>query len=144
MPRVAVVGAGLAGLTAAIYLERRSVEVTVFEASDRVGGRVTTDSIDGFRCDRGFQVINPSYSEIRRLQALKDIEFSPINTNVIIDGVKYGTAHWINNLSDVIDNYNNMPNNAIDDIKPNEAFLEKNHRKIYYINYCKNSIKTTI
>ena len=99
MPRVAVVGAGLAGLTAAIYLERRGVEVTVFEASDRVGGRVTTDSIDGFRCDRGFQVINPSYSEIRRLQALKDIEFSPINTNVIIDGVKYGTAHWINNLS---------------------------------------------
>ena len=49
MPRVAVVGAGLAGLTAAIFLERNGVEVCVYEASDRVGGRVTTDLVDGFR-----------------------------------------------------------------------------------------------
>ena len=65
MARVAVVGAGLAGLTAAIYLQRNGADVTVFESSDRVGGRVASDLIDGFICDRGFQVINPSYSEIR-------------------------------------------------------------------------------
>ena len=98
MPRVAVVGAGLAGLTAAIFLERNGVEVCVYEASDRVGGRVTTDLVDGFRCDRGFQVINPSYSEIKRLKALDGIDFSPINTNISINNVKFGTAHWINNL----------------------------------------------
>ncbi len=38
-PRVAVVGAGLAGLTAAYWLSRAGVRVTVFEARDRVGGR---------------------------------------------------------------------------------------------------------
>jgi len=44
--RVVVAGAGLAGLTAARYLERAGAEVTVVEARDRVGGRVHT--IRGF------------------------------------------------------------------------------------------------
>ena len=86
MARVAVVGAGLAGLTSAIYLQRNGADVTVFESSDRVGGRVTSDLIDGFICDRGFQVINPSYSEIRRLNALSGIDFCAINP-------KIGRAH---------------------------------------------------
>src|SRR3954447_20176764 len=33
----------------------------VLEAADRPGGRVATDVVDGFRCDRGFQVLNTSY-----------------------------------------------------------------------------------
>jgi monoamine oxidase len=45
-PRVVIAGAGLAGLTAARYLERAGAEVTVVEARDRVGGRVHT--IRGF------------------------------------------------------------------------------------------------
>ena len=40
--RVVIAGAGLAGLTAAHYLERVGAEVTVVEARDRVGGRVHT------------------------------------------------------------------------------------------------------
>ncbi len=54
-----MVGAGLSGLTAAIYLQRAGFNVTVLEASDRVGGRLAHDVIDGFILDRGFQVINP-------------------------------------------------------------------------------------
>ncbi len=98
MKRVAVVGGGLAGLTAAIYLQRNGADVTVYESSDRVGGRVTTDLIDGFRCDRGFQVINPNYSEIRRLSALEGIEFSPISPNIKIDGNKFGLSHPFNTI----------------------------------------------
>ncbi|MEV1146778.1 NAD(P)/FAD-dependent oxidoreductase, partial [Micromonospora sp. NPDC049799] len=41
--RVAIVGAGFAGLMAAWYLDRCGVQVTVFEASNRIGGRVVTD-----------------------------------------------------------------------------------------------------
>jgi protoporphyrinogen oxidase len=104
MKKVAVVGAGLAGLTAAIYLERNGFSVTVFEASDRVGGRVTTDLVDGFRCDRGFQVINPNYSEIKRLNALAGIEFSPISPNIRVDGENVGLSHPIN----VINNLSNL------------------------------------
>lgn len=58
---VLVVGAGLAGLRAATVLHRHGVAVRVLEAADRVGGRMATDVIDGFRCDRGFQVLNSSY-----------------------------------------------------------------------------------
>jgi phytoene dehydrogenase-like protein len=39
----------------------------VLESSDRPGGRVTSDVIDGFVCDRGFQLINANYPEIKRL-----------------------------------------------------------------------------
>ena len=63
---VVVVGAGLAGLQCARLLEQHGLDVVVLEASDGVGGRVRTDVVDGFRCDRGFQVLNPAYPELRR------------------------------------------------------------------------------
>ena len=69
---VLVVGAGLAGLNAAIYLEAAGVDVTVIESSDRAGGRVASDVIDGFICDRGFQLINAQYPALQELNVLKE------------------------------------------------------------------------
>jgi phytoene dehydrogenase-like protein len=65
-PDVIVVGAGLAGLAAATHLHRGGRQVEVFEASDDVGGRVRTDVVDGFRLDRGFQVLLTDYPEAQR------------------------------------------------------------------------------
>jgi hypothetical protein len=62
---VIVIGAGLAGLQCARRLQRSGHSVTVLEAEDAVGGRVRTDLINGFRCDRGFQVLNPAYPAVR-------------------------------------------------------------------------------
>ena len=94
---VVVVGAGLAGLTCASYLQRNGAQVTVLESSDRVGGRVKTDSVNGFLFDHGFQVINPSYFEIKRLDVLADLEFCEIFNNLrIIEGddeMKLGLHH---------------------------------------------------
>ena len=76
MPKkVIVIGAGLAGLSAAITLQNEGISVTVLESSDRPGGRVTSDLIDGFICDRGFQLLNINYPEIKRLGIAKEIDF---------------------------------------------------------------------
>ncbi|MCW2816450.1 MAG: amine oxidase [Nocardioides sp.] len=64
---VVVVGAGLAGLGCALALEDAGLEVVVVEAADAVGGRIRTDVVDGFKVDRGFQLLNPAYPEVRRV-----------------------------------------------------------------------------
>ena len=74
---VLVVGAGLAGLNAAIALQNAGLEVVVLEASDRPGGRVTSDLIDGFICDRGFQLINSQYPALQELNVISEIDFVP-------------------------------------------------------------------
>jgi len=58
---VAVVGAGIAGLTAAYYLKKYGYTVTVYEASNRVGGRMTTDRINDCLIDRGAQFLSSDY-----------------------------------------------------------------------------------
>lgn len=63
---VIVVGAGLAGLVAALHLVVAGHAVRVLEAAESVGGRVATDVVDGFRLDRGFQVLNTSYPRVQR------------------------------------------------------------------------------
>lgn len=77
---VLVVGAGLAGLGCARTLVAAGHEVHVVEAGDGVGGRVRTDDVEGFRLDRGFQVILTAYPEIREqvdLQRLRLHAFRP-------------------------------------------------------------------
>ena len=72
---VVVIGAGLAGLSAAIHLQEAGRSVTVIEASDRAGGRVSSDHIDGYICDRGFQLINSQYPALVELDVLDEIDF---------------------------------------------------------------------
>jgi phytoene dehydrogenase-like protein len=72
---VLIIGAGLAGLNAAITLQAEGVDVSVVDASDRAGGRVASDVIDGFICDRGFQLINSKYPALQELDVIKEIDF---------------------------------------------------------------------
>lgn len=84
---VVVIGAGLAGMNAAIQLQNAGREVAVLEASDRAGGRVQSDQIDGFICDRGFQLINAKYPELVGLNILGELDFRLADRaiNVAID-----------------------------------------------------------
>ena len=80
MTEVAIIGAGLAGLSCALSLEAAGLSVSLLEASDAAGGRVRTDQVDGFRLDRGFQVMLTAYPEASRLldyHALQLKAFAP-------------------------------------------------------------------
>jgi phytoene dehydrogenase-like protein len=70
---IVIIGAGIAGLTCAKYLKDKGVEAIVLEASDGIGGRVRTDIVDGFKLDRGFQVLLTAYPEARKLLQYKDL-----------------------------------------------------------------------
>lgn len=75
---VVIVGAGLAGLSAAIHLKRAGKSVHIFEANNYWGGRVSTENYEGFLLDRGFQILLTAYPECRKLldyDALKLREF---------------------------------------------------------------------
>ncbi|MDZ4833942.1 MAG: NAD(P)/FAD-dependent oxidoreductase [Candidatus Melainabacteria bacterium] len=64
---VIIVGAGLAGLACAAHLKKHNISYVIFEGGDAVGGRIRTDSVDGFLLDRGFQVLLTAYPEAKRM-----------------------------------------------------------------------------
>jgi hypothetical protein len=85
---VIVVGAGLAGLSAAQSLIEAGVDVRVLEASTTVGGRVQTDEINGYRFDRGFQLVNARYPEVEALNIIDKLDFcfAPRAVDIALDG----------------------------------------------------------
>ncbi|MFJ8818741.1 FAD-dependent oxidoreductase [Amycolatopsis thermoflava] len=83
---VVVVGAGLAGLAAARTLQRAGLHVLVCEAGDDIGGRVRTDVIDGFRLDRGFQVLLPAYPAVREMVDVSELRLQYFTRGVVADG----------------------------------------------------------
>ena len=79
-PTVTVAGGGLAGLVAARHLASAGVDVTLYERREEVGGRVRTLERDGYRFDRGFQVLFTEYPAVRAeldLDALALRRFAP-------------------------------------------------------------------
>jgi phytoene dehydrogenase-like protein len=81
---VVVVGAGLAGLAAAVSLTTAGVQVALIEAAESVGGRASTDQVDGLLLDRGFQLLNPAYPAARRLLDLAALDLRPFDPGVVV------------------------------------------------------------
>lgn len=82
-PDTVVVGAGLAGLACALDLCDAGRRVVLLEASDGVGGRMRTDRRDGFLLDRGFQVFNTSYPQVKRRLDLRSLRLRPFTPGVV-------------------------------------------------------------
>ncbi|MFT4173782.1 MAG: hydroxysqualene dehydroxylase HpnE [Rhodocyclaceae bacterium] len=66
-PRVAVIGGGYAGLTAAVELARAGFAVSVFESSRTLGGRARVVEKDGYRIDNGQHILIGAYTETLRM-----------------------------------------------------------------------------
>ena len=91
---VIIVGAGLAGLSAAVHLHRQGRKVLLLEASDRAGGRIKTDSHEGFLLDRGFQVLLTAYPETQALLNYDKLKLKKMlpGATVLYDGGSFEIA----------------------------------------------------
>src|SRR5215216_2049084 len=82
--KIIIVGAGLAGLTCAKVLGEHGAEVSVFEASDDIGGRVRTDEHDGFLLDRGFQAYFTSYPVAKKHLDYGTLDFREFDPGAVV------------------------------------------------------------
>jgi protoporphyrinogen/coproporphyrinogen III oxidase len=67
MRPVAIVGAGITGLTAAFYLKRKGVPVTVYETGDRVGGAIQSLRAEGYLAEFGPNTILETSPKVTQL-----------------------------------------------------------------------------
>ncbi|MGW2820292.1 NAD(P)/FAD-dependent oxidoreductase [Streptomyces sp. NPDC001443] len=81
---VVVVGAGIAGLTAAHRLTSAGITTAVLEAAPCPGGRMSTEKVDGFRLDRIGQLLNTAYPELHRTPGLDGLVLRPFAPGVLL------------------------------------------------------------
>ncbi|MBT3150922.1 FAD-dependent oxidoreductase [Streptomyces sp. CHD11] len=81
---VVVVGAGIAGLSAARRLTSAGVTTVVLEAAHEVGGRMATEKVDGFRLDRVGRLLSTAYPELRRAPGLDGLVLRPFDPGVLL------------------------------------------------------------
>jgi phytoene dehydrogenase-like protein len=81
---VVIIGGGVAGLVAAYHLEEAGLIPTIVEATDRVGGRVKTDVVDGFQLDHGFQVLLTAYREAKRYLDYDDLQLKHFRPGAVV------------------------------------------------------------
>ncbi|MEM6472478.1 MAG: NAD(P)/FAD-dependent oxidoreductase [Planctomycetota bacterium] len=90
---IAIIGAGLAGLSCAKRLVSAlegsgrvgsPPDVRVIEATDRVGGRVRTDVVNGMTLDHGFQVLLTAYPACRELLDYSKLRLRPFEPGALV------------------------------------------------------------
>ncbi|MBC8139180.1 MAG: FAD-dependent oxidoreductase [Fibrella sp.] len=102
--RVAIVGAGVGGLTAGRILHRAGCDVTVYEKSDGIGGRVRSDRVRGFVLDRGFQVLFTAYPAAKR-----QLDYAELNLRSFDPGAIIAFAAKRHILSDPLRDFLSLP-----------------------------------
>ncbi len=92
---VIIIGAGLSGLSTALYLESKNINYIILEKENTVGGRQKTVLINDYICDAGFQVIFKNYSELKHIPNINSLDTVKM---------KQGAKCWHNNRFHLITN----------------------------------------
>lgn len=79
-----IVGAGIAGLSCALALQKNHLTFTIVESGDKPGGRIQTDVKDGFRLDHGFQVLQTGYPEAQKMLDYNDLQLQKFPAGVAV------------------------------------------------------------
>ncbi|HEV7865091.1 MAG TPA: FAD-dependent oxidoreductase, partial [Acidimicrobiia bacterium] len=91
--RAVVVGAGIAGLTAAFRLKEAGFAVTVLEADDHVGGRMATVQRGGFVIDTAAAILPTTYTQMVKLIADAGLAGEIVPTSDLVGIVRDGVVH---------------------------------------------------
>ncbi|MFA6916024.1 MAG: NAD(P)/FAD-dependent oxidoreductase [Parachlamydiales bacterium] len=81
---IGIVGAGLAGLSCAHYLEKLGYSPVIFEKDTEIGGRCRTDIYEGYLLDRGFQVLLSSYAEVKKIVRIYEMDVKPFPSGATV------------------------------------------------------------
>ncbi len=87
--RVAVIGSGVSGIASAFYLRQRNIEVDLYEAEERIGGRIGSEPMLGRRVDFGGKNIGKHYRQFREFAGAcgnPDFEYFGLNTSQLVKG----------------------------------------------------------
>lgn len=84
MSHTIIIGGGISGLTAAYYLHQAGLSYEIIESSDRVGGRIKTDSENGYLMDRGFQVFLTAYPEAKQVLDYKALDLQSFDPGALL------------------------------------------------------------
>ncbi len=82
--KIHIIGAGISGLIAAKVLEDHGYFPVVIEASERVGGRVKTDVVNGYQLDHGFQVLLTAYPAAQKYLGFKALDLEEFVPGAVI------------------------------------------------------------
>lgn len=91
--KIAVVGAGIAGLAAAYELKKAGFDVTVFESSAVAGGRMNTKKTDGWTFDGGSDFLQDNYTLLKQYAEELGVEWVPSEAGSVHRMIRGGVAH---------------------------------------------------
>jgi len=135
-PKVIIIGAGFAGLSAAYYLRQRNIDVTVLESRGRIGGRVFSYEIDPeLVIELGAEWVGNSHTRIQELCGEFKLPLinNQMETHLLYKG-DYSPAgkwdyspDWKNRFKKILEAYPELPD-------PEKEILDKMDWWRYLVN----------